>query len=228
MTPVIRWLGRVDYRESYARMRAFTEARAAGTADEIWLLEHPPVYTLGLNARREHLLDCRQIPVIATDRGGQVTYHGPGQLLVYLLLDLDRLGFRVRALVRCLEQAVIDYLRSCGLDGARRPGAPGVYIGGAKIAALGLRIRNGACYHGLALNVDLDLEPFSGIHPCGYPDLAVTRLRDFGIDRGVAEVAEEFLPFLLEQLGSNSWAASSSSASKLVANQLSEARGCAR
>lgn len=228
MIPIVRRLGRVDYRESYARMRAFTEARVAGTADEIWLLEHPPVYTLGLNARREHLLDCREIPVIATDRGGQVTYHGPGQLLVYLLLDLKRLGFRVRALVRCLEQAIIDYLQSCGLDGARRPGAPGVYIGGAKIAALGLRIRNGACYHGLALNVDLDLEPFSGIHPCGYPDLAVTRLSDFGIDRGVAEVAEEFLPFLLKQLGSNSWAASSSSPANWSPISSLKARGHAR
>jgi lipoyl(octanoyl) transferase len=162
-------------------MKAFTAARDAATRDEIWLLEHPPVFTLGQGAKPEHLLDPGAIPVVRTDRGGQVTYHGPGQAVIYLLLDLRRLGFGVKELVRRMEQAVIDLLAEYGVAAERRPGAPGVYAGGAKIAALGLRVRGGCCYHGLAFNVDMDLEPFRRINPCGYPGLEVTQCRDLGI-----------------------------------------------
>jgi lipoyl(octanoyl) transferase len=159
-------------------MRRFTDARGHQTPDEVWLLEHPPVFTLGQAGRAEHLLDPGVIPVIQVDRGGQVTYHGPGQLVAYLLLDLRRAGLGIKRLVDLLEQAVIELLASLGLNAERRVGAPGVYVDGAKIAALGLRVRNGCSYHGLALNLDLDLAPFSRINPCGYAGLAVTRVVD--------------------------------------------------
>lgn len=159
-------------------MRAFTDTREADTPDELWLLEHPPVFTLGQAGRPEHLLAPGAIPVIQTDRGGQVTYHGPGQLVAYLLLDLRRAGIGVKRLVERLEQAIIDLLAEHGVQAERRANAPGVYVAGAKIASLGLRVRNGCCYHGLALNVDMDLEPFGRINPCGYAGLTVTRLVD--------------------------------------------------
>lgn len=163
-------------------MQRFTAERGPQTADELWLLQHPPVYTLGLAGREEHL-PARDtgIPVVRTDRGGQVTYHGPGQIVIYTLLDLQRLRLGVRALVRRLEGAVIDLLAEYGVEAAGRDDAPGVYVGSAKIAALGLRIRRGCSYHGLAFNVDMDLAPFSEIDPCGYAGLRVTQARDLGI-----------------------------------------------
>lgn len=159
-------------------MRAFTDSRDADTPDELWLLEHPPVFTLGQAGRPEHLLAPGTIPVIQTDRGGQVTYHGPGQLVAYVLLDLRRAGIGIKRLVERLEQAVIDLLAEHGIEAERRANAPGVYVAGAKIASLGLRVRNGCSYHGLALNVDMDLEPFSRINPCGYAGLSITQLVD--------------------------------------------------
>jgi lipoyl(octanoyl) transferase len=174
-------MGRVAYAEAYDAMRAFTAQRTADTPDELWLLEHPPVYTLGQAGKTEHLLRANGIPVVRVDRGGQVTYHGPGQVVAYVLLDIRRRGRTVKRLVSLLEQAVIDLLAEHGVDGARRAGAPGVYVGGAKVAALGLRVRGGCTYHGLALNVDLDLAPFRDINPCGYEGLAVTRLADLGV-----------------------------------------------
>lgn len=170
--------GLQDYPATWAAMRAFTDTRDATTPDELWLLEHPPVFTLGQAGRPEHLLAPGAIPVIQTDRGGQVTYHGPGQLVAYLLLDLRRAGIGVKRLVERLEQAVIDLLAGHGIQAERRTDAPGVYVTGAKIASLGLRVRNGCCYHGLALNVDMDLEPFGRINPCGYAGLAVTQLAE--------------------------------------------------
>jgi lipoyl(octanoyl) transferase len=187
---VTRRLGRVPYGQVYDAMRRFTDARDAATPDELWLLEHPPVYTLGQAARPEHLRRATAIPVERVDRGGQITYHGPGQVVAYLLLDLRRRGLTVRRLVATLEQAVIDLLAGYRIAGGRRPGAPGVYVDGAKIAALGLRVRNGCSYHGLALNVAMDLAPFRDIDPCGYAGLAVTQLADLGVTDGVAEVAE--------------------------------------
>ena len=173
---IVRRRGRVDYAEALAAMQAFTSTRDAGTTDELWTLQHPPVYTLGLAGQTRHLLSPGDIPVHKSDRGGQVTYHGPGQVVVYLLLDLRRRGLAVRTLVRLLEQSAIDLLAGFGVAGSRREGAPGVYVDGRKIAALGLRVRRGCSYHGLALNVDMDLEPFTRIDPCGYPGLEVTQL----------------------------------------------------
>jgi lipoyl(octanoyl) transferase len=177
----VRRMGRVAYAKTYDAMRDFTARRAADTPDELWLLEHPPVYTLGQAGKPEHLLRANGIPVIRVDRGGQVTYHGPGQVVAYVLLDIRRRGLAVKRLVWLLEQAVIDLLARHGVAGARRAGAPGVYVDGAKVAALGLRVRGGCTYHGLALNVDMDLAPFRDINPCGYEGLAVTRLADLGV-----------------------------------------------
>jgi lipoyl(octanoyl) transferase len=182
-------------------MRRFTEERTAETSDEIWFLEHPPVFTLGLGGRPEHLLDPGGIPVIHCDRGGQVTYHGPGQLIVYILLDLQRRGWGVRRLVQALEQSVIDLCAGNEIHAERRAGAPGVYINESKLAALGLRVRRGSTYHGLALNVDMDLAPFRRINPCGYPGLTVTRTKDHGIPGGVEEIGQRLLPYLLHRLG---------------------------
>ncbi len=188
-TPVIRELGLREYEPLWRAMQRFTLERDAGTADEIWLCEHPPVFTLGLNGKREHLLNPGKIPVIDIDRGGQVTYHGPGQLLFYPLLDLQRRRLGVRQLVELLEQSVIDLLAEHGIVSQARRDAPGVYVEGAKIAALGLRIKRGRSYHGLSLNVDMDLEPFGRINPCGYENLPVTRCADLGIDAGMPELA---------------------------------------
>ncbi|MBM4227613.1 MAG: lipoyl(octanoyl) transferase LipB [Gammaproteobacteria bacterium] len=180
MTVIIRKLGLVDYTESWAAMRAFTDQRSAETPDEIWFVEHPPVFTQGLAGSPAHLLAPGDIPVVQSDRGGQVTYHGPGQLVAYVLLDLRRLGLGPRELVRRLESAVIAVLAHYGLQGQRRAGAPGVYVDEAKIAALGLRVRRQCSYHGLALNVAPDLSPFGRINPCGYSNLAVTSLAQLG------------------------------------------------
>jgi len=182
-------------------MRDFTDNRDAETPDELWLLEHPAVYTLGQAGRMEHLLDAGNIQVLKVDRGGQVTYHGPGQLIAYLLLDLKRAGLGVKGLVNLLETAVIDLLITQAIHAQTRLGAPGVYVGGAKIASLGLRVRHNCCYHGLALNVDLDLEPFSRINPCGYPGLAVTRLLDLGVTLPLAKIAEKLAATITSRLG---------------------------
>lgn len=162
-------------------MQAFTAARGPDTPDEIWLLEHPPVFTLGLAGKREHILHTTDIPIIPIDRGGQVTYHGPGQVVAYLLLDLKRRGYGVRELVARMEQSVIDLLVGYAITAERRERAPGVYVAGKKIAALGLRIKHGMSYHGLALNVDMDLTPFTHINPCGYAGLEATQLKDMGV-----------------------------------------------
>ena len=198
---LFRRLGRREYASVFAAMRAFTEARAADTPDELWWVEHPPVFTQGLAGKAEHLLAPGDIPVIPVDRGGQVTYHGPGQLVVYCLLDVRRLGFSVRGLVTALERSVIELLAAHGIAAQARPTAPGVYVGDAKVASLGLRIRQGRSYHGLSLNVAMDLEPFTRINPCGYPGLRLTQLRDLGVDLTLAATAEELLPRLGRNLG---------------------------
>lgn len=178
----VKDLGLVEYEETWRAMKIFTAARTNATADELWLLQHPPVYTLGIAARAAHLpRTATAIPVVRTDRGGQITYHGPGQLVVYILVDMKRRGLTVRPFVRTLEQAVIDLLADYGISAAGRVEAPGVYVGAAKIAAVGLRVTRGCSYHGLALNIDMDLSPFHAIDPCGYPGLAVTQISDFGV-----------------------------------------------
>lgn len=182
-------------------MQRFTGERTRATADEIWLLQHAPVYTYGIAGRPEHLPRAGNgIPVIKVDRGGQVTYHGPGQWVAYVLLDLGRRGLSVRSLVRLLEQAVIDLLSDFGVAATGREDAPGVYVGAAKIAALGLRIRHGCSYHGLSMNVDMDLAPFRSIDPCGYPDLEVTQLRELGVTESMASVGERLASKLTERL----------------------------
>ncbi len=190
----VRRLRLTQYEPTWRAMQSFTAARSAVTPDELWLVEHPPVYTLGLNGKAQHLpRSDNGIPVIKVDRGGQITYHGPGQIVVYTLLDLRRRGLGVRALVRKLENAVIELLADYGMEANGRDEAPGVYVAGAKVAALGLRVRNGCCFHGLSLNVDMDLSPFHAIDPCGYPGLQVTQLRDLGIDEQIEVVAEKLL-----------------------------------
>ncbi|HBG97018.1 MAG TPA: octanoyltransferase [Chromatiaceae bacterium] len=174
----VRFLGLADYHKTWRAMRRFTDQRDSRSDDQLWLLEHPPVFTLGQAGRLEHVRSPGDIPVLQTDRGGQVTYHGPGQLVAYLLLDLRRAGIGVKRLVHLLEESVITLLAEQGIDASTRLGAPGVYVNSAKIASIGLRVRRGCCYHGIALNVDLDLEPFQRINPCGYPGLQVTRLID--------------------------------------------------
>jgi len=199
--PIVRHLGLSPYLPTLASMQAFTAARGAHAQDEIWLLQHPPTYTYGVAGRAEHLPRADAgIALVKTDRGGQVTYHGPGQVVAYTLLDLRRLGITVKGLVQRLEQAVLDLLEGYGIRGERRCGAPGVYVRGAKIAALGLRIRNGCSYHGLSLNVDMDLAPFRAIDPCGYPGLEVTRLRDLGVAEPSEQAGERLVQQLLRNL----------------------------
>ena len=197
--PTLRHLGLRDYEKTWREMQDFTASRTKDTRDEIWLLEHPPVFTLGLNGKREHLLTPGDIPIVDCDRGGQVTYHGPGQLIAYLLLDLKRRGLGVKEMVRRMEQVVIDLLSGYGIDAERRAGAPGIYVHGKKIAALGLRVRRGCSYHGLSLNVDMDLAPFSHINPCGYEGLETTQLRDLRPGIEPAQVTGELLQQLLKQ-----------------------------
>lgn len=181
----IKHFGMVDYLSTWQEMKDFTLGRTKNTSDEIWLLQHPPVYTLGVAGKIEHLLRDNGISVVRTDRGGQITYHGPGQIIAYLLLDVRRLKLGVRELVRQMEGAVIDLLEEYSIDTKVREDAPGVYVGNAKIAALGLKIKNGYCYHGIALNVDMDLTPFSAINPCGYSGLKITQTSDLGISDGL-------------------------------------------
>ena len=197
----LRGLGRREYQPVFTAMQAFTAARDAATPDELWWVEHPPVFTQGLAGKAEHLLAPGDIPVVQVDRGGQVTYHGPGQVVVYCLLDVRRLGLSVRGLVTVLERSVIDLLAAHGIAGRARPDAPGVYVEDAKVASLGLRLRQGRSYHGLSLNVAMDLEPFTRINPCGYPDLQVTQLRDLGLDLTPEAAAAELLANLSRNLG---------------------------
>ena len=204
MPPVVKRLGRVDYAPTFQAMQNFTASRQAETPDELWIVEHPPVYTLGQAGKPEHILRDNGIPLVQIDRGGQVTYHGPGQVVIYLLLDLPRLKIKVRELVTAIEQAVIDLLGEYGVSAERRDGAPGVYVGtgenSAKIAALGLRIRNGCSYHGVSLNVDMDLSPFLAINPCGYAGLKVIQTKDLNIPLTAHEAGERLSQHLLQQL----------------------------
>jgi len=185
-------------------MQQFTAARDMQTADEIWLLEHPPVFTQGLNGKPEHLLNAGDIPIVHTDRGGQITYHGPGQLIAYLLIDLQRRRLGVRALVELMEQSTIALLAGYGIAASGSTKAPGVYVGAHKIASLGLRIRRGCSYHGLALNVDMELSPFTRINPCGQAGLAVTQLRDLGVHDTLPDISDTLLQLLLQRLETHS------------------------
>lgn len=197
----MRRLGVQPYETVWQAMQALTGKRDSNALDECWLLQHPPVYTLGLNAKNEHILDSGGIPVLQVDRGGQVTYHGPGQLVGYLMLDLARRQLGVRDLVMLLEQAVINLLAELSIKATGKRAAPGVYVEGRKIAALGLRVKRGCSYHGLALNVDMDLEPFDRINPCGYPGLQVTQISDLGINLSFDEVSCRLETHLAEVLG---------------------------
>lgn len=196
----VKWLGQVPYEPTWRAMQQFTDLRDAATADELWLLEHPPVYTLGLNADPAHVLDSGDIPVVRIDRGGQVTYHGPGQLVVYPLIDMRRARLGVRDLVTALERAVIELAARYRIVAACRERAPGVYVEGCKLASVGLRIRRGGSYHGLSLNVNMDLEPFRRINPCGYAGLEMTQLAARGGPADVQHAAREFAPLLLRGL----------------------------
>lgn len=197
----VRQLGRRDYRNTWEAMRTFTDQRTAATQSEIWVLEHDPVFTQGQAGRPEHLLAPGDIPVIQTDRGGQVTYHGPGQLVMYLLLSLRETGLGVRALVSAMENSVIDLLSEHGVQAEARPSAPGVYVAQAKIAAVGLRVRRGFTYHGLSFNVDMDLEPFGRINPCGYRGLPVTQARDIGITQSPEQLAPALIEHFCQHTG---------------------------
>ena len=203
--PVIHSLGLVEYQATWEAMKKFTAERTPdgqtlGTRDEIWLVQHPPTYTQGLAGKPEHLLHPTGIPVVRIDRGGQITYHGPGQIVAYLLLDLRRWKINVRELVRLMEQAVIDLLGEFGVAAHGREDAPGVYVGDAKIASLGLKIKHGCCYHGLALNVDMDLTPFANINPCGHAGLRVTQCRELGITAGISELQAQLAQNLIHGL----------------------------
>ncbi|KAB2965374.1 lipoyl(octanoyl) transferase LipB [Zoogloea sp.] len=193
---IVRRPGLVPYEPTWRAMQAFTSSRDASTEDELWLVQHPPVYTLGQAGKPEHLLQATEIPMVKIDRGGQITYHGPGQVVAYLLLDLHRRHLKVREMVNLLEQSLIDCIADYGLNAERKDGAPGVYIAGEKVAALGLRVRNGCTYHGLSLNVDMDLTPFTWINPCGYSGLKTIQLKDFGVTEAPDEVAERLLGHL--------------------------------
>ena len=198
---IVRSLGRQDYEPLWRRMQRFTDERDADTPDEIWYTEHSPVFTLGMNASRDHLIAPGEIPVVQVDRGGQVTYHGPGQLMIYPLIDLKRAKLGVRDLVTALEQCVVDFVAEFDIAAASRKDAPGVYVDGTKIASVGLRVRRGASYHGMALNIDVDLEPFSRINPCGFSDLQVTNLRALRIDAERGSIQAGVQKHLLHHLG---------------------------
>ncbi|MBK9160918.1 MAG: lipoyl(octanoyl) transferase LipB [Nitrosomonadales bacterium] len=200
MIPHIHSLGLVEYQPTWEAMQRFTAERTPETRDEIWLVQHPPTYTQGLAGKPEHLLHHTGIPVVKIDRGGQITYHGPGQIVAYLLLDMRRWKINVRELVRLMEQSVIDLLGEFGVAAQRREDAPGVYVDDAKIAALGLKIRNGCCYHGLSLNVDMDLGPFANINPCGYAGLRVTQCCELGITASIGELQAQLVQNLTHGL----------------------------
>ncbi len=198
-----RDLGRVDYEPTWRAMQDFTATRTVDTPDELWVCEHAPVYTLGQAGKPEHLLTDIGIPLIKIDRGGQITYHGPGQVVIYLLIDLPRRQLKVREIVSRIEQAVIDLLAEQGAVAERHGGAPGVYVGPAKVAALGLRVKKGCCYHGVSLNVDMDLSPFAAINPCGFPGMPVTQTKDLGITLTPSQAAQALARQLRAQLERN-------------------------
>ena len=202
MKAILRQLGLRDYQDVWLDMQRFTAERGDQTADEVWIVEHPPVYTLGLNGKREHLLRTSTIPLLETDRGGQITYHGPGQLVVYVLADLRRLSWGPRQAVTLLENAMIEALKLYGISAEARADAPGVYVGANKIGALGLRIKRGCCYHGLSLNNAMDLSPFHAINPCGYAGMQVTQLADFGVDIQTHELAVPVVHHILRAIES--------------------------
>lgn len=205
--PRVKFLGKVDYQTTWQAMQQFTAQRTPATRDEIWMLQHPPTYTQGQAGRPEHLLNSKnisgqkipaiKIPVIKIDRGGQITYHGPGQTVAYLLLDLRRWKINVRQLVRLMEQSVVNVLAEYSIAASGRDDAPGVYVDNEKIAALGLKIKNGCCYHGLALNVDMDLSPYNSINPCGFADLRVTQVKDLGVRTSIAEIEQRLAQSLI-------------------------------
>ena len=199
----VRRLGVADYEPVWRAMQDFTDGRDADTADELWLVQHPPVFTQGQAGKAEHVLAPGDIPVVQVDRGGQVTYHGPGQLVVYTLIDIQRRHLGVKELVRFIEQAIIALLAEYGIQAEGREDAPGVYVAGAKIAALGLRIKKGRTYHGLALNIRMDLSPFSQMNPCGYVGMSVTQTRDLGITASLPELRDQLLAHLGTILGYN-------------------------
>ena len=198
---LVKDLGIEDYTEVWQRMRDLTDQRDENSPDEIWLVEHHPVYTLGQAGRTEHILSAGPIPVVSSDRGGQVTYHGPGQLVCYLLIDIRRRKLGIRDLVSGIEDSVIRYLADLGITSMARKEAPGVYVDGRKIAALGLRVRRGCSYHGLSFNVDMDLSPFQNINPCGYEGLEVIDAKSLGLNLDVKGVAASLVPILLEEFG---------------------------
>lgn len=198
---IVRELGLQPYEPAWHRMQAFTDQRNAETVDEIWLLEHEPVFTQGQAGKAEHLLNPGDIPVVQVDRGGQVTYHGPGQLIAYLMIDLRRRNIGVRDTVSLMEEAVVSVLADFGIDAYPKPDAPGVYVDGAKISSLGLRVRRGATFHGLALNLNMELEPFLRINPCGYAGLAMTQLAQLAPEADLASVPERLLNYLIEKIG---------------------------
>jgi lipoyl(octanoyl) transferase len=203
LAPKVKFFGLAEYEPTWNAMRNFTTRRTAATRDEIWLLQHPSTYTQGQAGLPEHLLNARGIPVVKIDRGGQITYHGPGQVVAYLLLDLRRWKINVRQLVRLMEQAVINILASCNIEARGREEAPGVYVGDAKIAALGLKIKHGCCYHGLSFNIDMDLTPYDFINPCGYKGLRVTQLKDFGVTTTPGQIEELLATQLLTLLAAH-------------------------
>ncbi len=198
---IVRHLGMTDFEETWHAMQRFTANRTSNTPDELWLTEHYPVYTLGLNRKNVRLPTEADIPLALTDRGGKITYHGPGQLIIYALLDLNRHHLNVRKLVSLLENSVIDLLAKYGVNAVAKPDAPGVYVHEAKIASLGLRIKNNYCYHGLSLNIDMDLKPFAAIDPCGYVGLKVTQTKDLGVDVNLQSAGELFVTILNNRLG---------------------------
>jgi lipoyl(octanoyl) transferase len=201
LNTVIRHLGRTEFETTWRAMQDFTTNRTAQTPDEIWLTEHSPVYTLGLNRKDVRMPTRDDIPVVNTDRGGKITYHGPGQSIIYVMIDLKRKGINVRQLVSALENSVVALLAESNIDGLARADAPGVYVQDKKIASVGLRLKKECCYHGISLNVDMDLSPFSAIDPCGYRGLEVTQLRNLGVDLSQAEVTEKLLKYLPKELG---------------------------
>lgn len=198
---IIRDLGSQDYEPTWQKMQEFTAARDDSTPDELWCLEHPPVFTMGLNGKEEHLLNIKNIPVINIDRGGQVTYHGPGQLVIYTLIDLERLNIGVKDLVNIIEKAIIQLLDQYGINATGRENAPGVYVDEAKIAALGLRIKKNKSYHGLSLNIDMDLSPFQQINPCGYAGMAVTQIKDLKPELNLNNIKNDLIIHLSQLLG---------------------------
>lgn len=198
---IVRQLGRQEYADCWQSMKSFTDQRNDDTQDELWVVEHPPIFTLGQNGKAEHILDAGNIPVVPVDRGGQVTYHGPGQVVIYTLIDVKRKKFNVRQLVNALEQAIIQLLNAYGIEAKAKCEAPGVYVDDKKIASVGLRIRRGCAYHGLALNVDMDLSPFNRINPCGYAELKMTQLKDLANPVVTSQVADQLIEYLIAILG---------------------------